>query len=257
MLQIATPPAKPDLDDCYFYHASTLSNGADVGGPGDHWDLRGIFDQYIGDYPLKGKTVFDFGAASGFLAFSAEDAGAAAVTAFDTLTLADQQRVPFAGERWLEDRSGWVRQNDFTQAKMHNSFWHVWHEKQSKVRMIYGHANDLYDFGEKFDVVTAGAIIEHLSDPVSTIGVLANLAREALIIAFTPVVGDPGEMMKPVVPWDTPNVSFVWWMLSVDLYRRVLGNLGFDIEIKNCVARQVVGDTVQTVPRNTIVCRRR
>lgn len=43
-----------------------------IGAP----DIRGLFDQYIGDYALVGKTVLDVGTASGFIAFDAEKTGA-------------------------------------------------------------------------------------------------------------------------------------------------------------------------------------
>ena len=37
---------------------------------------------------------------------------------------------------------------------------------------------------ERFDVVIAGAIVEHLSHPVSALGALERLAQEAVIIPF-------------------------------------------------------------------------
>src|SRR5438270_405382 len=86
-------PEQP-RSDCFFYHVYDLEDGSTVSGPGAAFDLRGRFQEYIGGYNVANKTVFDFGTASGFLAFSAERAGAE-VTAFDTRSFYYQDRVPF------------------------------------------------------------------------------------------------------------------------------------------------------------------
>ena len=59
----------PRKEDCLFYHSMTYPNGETVEGV---WDLRGVFAQYIGNYPIKSKTVLDVGTATGFLAFESE-----------------------------------------------------------------------------------------------------------------------------------------------------------------------------------------
>src|SRR4249920_1356812 len=62
----------PRREDCFFYHDLDLPGGTTIGG---HWDIRGHFDQYIGNQTLNGKKVLDVGTASGFLAFGAEQGG--------------------------------------------------------------------------------------------------------------------------------------------------------------------------------------
>jgi 2-polyprenyl-3-methyl-5-hydroxy-6-metoxy-1,4-benzoquinol methylase len=53
------------------------------------------FGNYIGGYNLRGKSVLDVGTASGYLAFSAELAGAY-VTGLDAATAQEVRHVPFA-----------------------------------------------------------------------------------------------------------------------------------------------------------------
>ena len=257
-LNRAEPRSKPTRESCFFYHVNTLEDGTTTEGPGT-WDLRGKFEQYIGDYDLQGKSVFDFGTASGFLAFSAEEAGASAVTAFDTASLYEQQRVPHEGAPWFADKLEWVRTDNPSQVRMQNAFWYMWHEHKSKVSMVYGHADDLYLTTERFDVVIAGAVLEHLSDPISAIGLCARIAREAVILAFTPVDHEQrGEFMRPFAPFSNSRNAFVWWLLSADLYRTVLNSLGFDIEFVTAFADHLdENGALQHVPRDTIIARRR
>ncbi len=255
-LQRAIPRAKADITDCFFYHQFDLPNGGTVQGPADYYDLRGEFDYYIGNQSLQGKTVLDIGTASGFLAFSAEEAGAASILAFDSASLLQQQRVPFVGESWHEDKLTWVRDNNAGQKRMFNAFWFMWHEKKSSVEMTYGALDDLYYTDEKFDVVLAGALIEHLSDPVLAIGHFARLAREKVIMPFTPVHVEPGEYMKPMGGGWVSTHSYVWWVLSKDLYCSIFRNLGFEVEFKPVEATFVQNGERIRIPRFTLIAYR-
>ena len=85
-------------------------------------------------------------------------------------------------------------------------------------------------------MVIAGALIEHISDPVTAIGNMARLAREAVIIAFTPVEESDKQFMQTTNKWDNSSFNYTWWTLSKGLYRRVFDNLGFDAEFKQSFA---------------------
>ena len=97
-----------EREDGYFYHSIDFPDGTSVEG---HWDIRGRFDTYIGQYPLAGKTVLDVGTATGFLAFSAEAAGAR-VTALDVRGSEEFRRVPFHDLLYHLNRSKWVADCD-------------------------------------------------------------------------------------------------------------------------------------------------
>jgi hypothetical protein len=151
----------------------------------------------------------------------------------------------------------WLRQ-------LKNSFWYSWHDQDSKVQVVYAPLADLPFWGRKFDVVIAGAIVEHLSDPVTVIGNIAQLASEAVIIAFTPVTDTEELAMKPAIAWDNPELDYTWWELSRGLYKQVFGNLGFQVEFVNARAIANRGEILSTdlrtpqtpVIRPTIIARR-
>ena len=90
-LERATPWPIPEKRYCKFYHSMDFPDGDTVTG---HWDIRGRFDQYIGRYPISGKSVLDVGTASGFCAFSAESAGAT-VTGTDLKHISEINLLPF------------------------------------------------------------------------------------------------------------------------------------------------------------------
>jgi hypothetical protein len=98
--------------------------------------------------------------------------------------------------------------------------------------------------GDNFDIVTAGAIIEHLSDPVYSIGAWAKVAREAVIIQFTNVVDTDELCMTPMTSWKDSNVYYAWWMLSRGLYVRAFDNVGFDVEFAVSEAQNNAGPVV-------------
>src|SRR5580698_3308662 len=99
----------PRLEDCNFYHCMSFPDGEEITRRG--WDLRGRYQKYIGGVDVAGKTVLDVGTATGFLAFSAEQAGALHVTAVDASGSNEFERVPFADALFNKDRELWCRNN--------------------------------------------------------------------------------------------------------------------------------------------------
>jgi hypothetical protein len=124
------PP--PRKSECVFYHQLDLPGGETIEGV---WDIRGRFTDYVGSYPLAGKTVLDVGTASGFLAFSAERAGAI-VTAHDAHTARDLQELQFRGSRYHHDRAGWLEDGEANLLATRNSFWYAWHRLGSSVEVV-------------------------------------------------------------------------------------------------------------------------
>ena len=179
--------------DCLFYHSMDFADGESVVG---HWDLRGRFDQYIGHYPLRGKSVLDAGTASGFLAFSAEASGAR-VTAYDASHSREYNRIPFLDAPAFRDRRAWADLEEQTFLKpLKNGFWYAWHKLGSQVEAVYAPLHELNYWERRFDAVMAGAFVCHLADPVSTIGALGRLANHAVIIAFEDILDTDDLMMR-------------------------------------------------------------
>lgn len=253
------PWPAPLRDACAFYHSLDFPDGETVTG---HWDLRGRFEAYVGGCPLSGKSVLDVGTASGFLAFSAEAAGAR-VTAFDARDATEFDRIPFHDSLHHRDRAAWAaRWDELWFRPLRNGFWYAWHKYRSRVEVVYAPLRDLPCWERRFDVVIAGAIVEHLADPVSAIAALARLANEALVLAFTDVADSDELLMRPMTDWTDRALDHGWWMLSRGLYRRLFENLGFEVEFRRGTAVNNPAFTNRhaapvEVERPTIVARRR
>lgn len=210
----------------YWYHTMTFPDGETVKGS---WTISD-FNQYIGGYNLKGKSVLDVGTASGFLAFNAEKAGAE-VTGLDAFSTDEFRHVPFSDSLSYRDikqfKEVWTKENLIP---IKNSWWYSWHKNGSRAKCVYAPMPELYEWPEHmFDVVMAGAIVEHLSEPVYAIGAWARLAREAVLIPFTDVLPTDELMMRPITPLNDSHVNYVWWHLSRGLYNKIFDNLGFDV----------------------------
>jgi hypothetical protein len=253
------PWPMPVRGDCEFYHSLDFPDGETVDG---NWDIRGRFDDYIGRYPLAGKSVLDVGTASGFLAFSAEQRGAR-VSALDVRHAAEFVRLPFQDSPYYRDRLAWAEQWQTRQLlPRKRGFWYAWYKYKSAVEVHYLPLERLPLWPRRFDIVIAGAIVEHLADPISAIGTFARLADEAVIIAFTPVHESDDLAMHVLNGWIDPQLDYSWWMLSRGLYRRVFENLGFSVEFKqssalNVASRHFELPTPQEHIRLTIVARRK
>jgi 2-polyprenyl-3-methyl-5-hydroxy-6-metoxy-1,4-benzoquinol methylase len=226
------PWEMPKREECYFYH--TFDYGSErVEGT---WTI-GDFNDYIGGYDLRNKTVLDVGTASGFLTFHAERRGAR-VTAIDLASMGEIRYVPFASSLAFQNRSAWVENlNRESLIPMKKSWWYGWHKFNSQAEVYYMPIDNLMEWDRSFDVVIAGAIVEHISDPIFSIGAWAKVAKEAVLIPFTTVIPTDDLVMRPITPWTDASYSFAWWELSRGLYERVFDNLGFDVEFEKTTAR--------------------
>jgi hypothetical protein len=245
----------PARDECFFYTCMDLPDGEAIEGA--NWDIRGRFETYIGGVDVAGKSVLDVGTASGFLAFSAEAAGAARVMAVDALHAQEFHRVPFQGSPYTERRRKWIADTNHYLDGLKRSFWYSWHKRGSAVKAVYMPAVDLWKWHERFDIVIAGAIVEHISDPIPFIHTLARLAKETVVVAFTPVGSSDEQLMRTMNDWDQPNFNYTWWELSIGLYRRVFGNLGFEVELTTAQALCNELDPPRIVEQPTLIARRR
>lgn len=250
-----TPWPMPERASCPFYTCIDLPDGEAITEA--NWDIRGRFERYIGGVDVRGKSVLDLGTASGFLAFSAEAAGAMRVVAVDALHAQEFHRIPFKGSPYTERRRKWIRDTNNYLDGLKRSFWYSWHRRGSAVEVVYQPLVELWKWRERFDVVIAGAIIEHLSDPVPFIHTVARLANETAIIAYTPVGSSEEQLMRTMNGWDEAPYNYTWWEISIGLYRRVFGNLGFEIELHTAEALCNEFDPPRLLTQPTLVARRR
>ena len=239
----------------YWYHSMQFPDGESVKGS---WTIED-FGRYVGGYDVSGKTVLDVGTASGYLAFHAEKAGAT-VTGLDAASMHEFRHFPFASSLSCRDiqqsRQVWESENLIP---IKNSWWHAWHKFNSRAKCVYAPMPELYEWREQsFDVVMAGAIVEHLSDPVYAIGAWARLAREAVLIPFTDVLPIDDLVIHPITPLDNPNLFYVWWHLSRGLYQKIFDNLGFDVSFTQAEAIHNDGASgPERAMRPTIIATRR
>jgi SAM-dependent methyltransferase len=245
---------RPDLTGCYFYHTMELPVLGLVRGA---WHIR-EFPQYIGSVDLRGKTVLDVGTASGFLSFEAERAGAGQVVSFDADSVETMYRLPFAQNLFWTNFPAWVKDPAQSWLDGLKKSYRIAHDLLgSKTQTCYGdifHLRTL--FPNSFDVTIAGAILEHINDPVSALANMALVTRERLIIAFTPIIESEEIILRAATAMIDPASDFTWWVGSRGMYRKVLENMGFEIErIVPSVA--VYESRGEPETRSTLVARRR
>ncbi|HLZ72516.1 MAG TPA: hypothetical protein VKV26_21635 [Dehalococcoidia bacterium] len=209
---------------CYWYHTMDLPGLGTVWG---EWDLRGRFDDYTGHLALRGKRVLDVGTASGFLTFEAEARGAEVVS----LDMDHARRwayLPFAGNPAWTDPAGFARERQRWYRQLQRGYWLAHRRFRSRARVYYGDVYSVPTGLGMFDVVIVGALLEHLSDPVRALAVLARRSSRMLVI--TNYVRPDAEPLAAFVGRsDQPWQQTTWWSLSLPLYREVLGMLGFYI----------------------------
>lgn len=246
------PPSHSE--ECYWYHTLTFPDGEVVNGS---WTIPD-FKAYIGGYDIVGKTVLDVGTASGFLAFNAEKLGAT-VAGLDAASTKEFRHVPFADSpSYMDIAASQKRWEKDVLIPIKKSWWYAWHKFGSKNKCIYAPIPDLYEWDQKFDVVIAGAIIEHLSDPVYFIGALTKVAKEAVLLPWTDFVGTDELLIKPMTDWSNSGFHYAWWMLSLGMYRKLFDQLGFDIDlIPSSAIHNHDPAGKQMSQRNCIIAKRR
>lgn len=244
----------PQRRECDFYTCMDIKDGETVENV--HWDIRGRFESYVGGFDFTNKSVLDVGTASGFLAFSAEAAGASAVTALDALNADEFNRVPFKDNAYIGDRRTWIAGTNGYLNALKKSFWYTWHKRRSKVEVVYAPASQLWRWNRRFDVVIAGAIVEHMSDPIAFLTCLAGLATDTVIIAFTPVLLSDEAFMQPMNTWSDPAFDYSWWELSLGLYNRIFSNLGFSVSLSTASAICHEYDPPRLIERPTLIAKR-
>jgi len=247
----ATPRFVGSVDDCFFYHTMDLPELGLVRG---QWDLRGRFDDYIGGVVVAGKSVLDVGTATGFLSFEAEKRGAARVVSFDLSDPRQQMFIPFKDKLYYRDYEKFMAQHALEIEAWKNAFWLCHRLLNSRAEVFYGDIFHLPPALGHFEVVIAGAVLEHLNDQITALASLARLTKETMVIV-TPVLQTEEHIARLEPTAANPDYDFTWWRYSIGAYREILKILGFSIaRISESEYRYDYGDRLET--RTTIVALR-
>ena len=251
----AVPQTVTSIDECFFYHTIDLpEHGTQAGA----WDLRGRFSDYIGGVDLTGQRVLDVGAASGFLSFSAEEAGAKEVVSFDLDTADRQHLLPFADSEYVNDHATWSTKQTAGFQRWKNAYWLAHRLRKSEAKVVYGDVYALPDDIGQFDVVILGAILEHLADPIRALASVAKHAGKTIVINTDYIDTDEPMAQFNGRP-DRPEASYIFWTYSLGTYRHIMEILGFEIasvERNRFAAFNGNGEAVD-IDRVALVCRRK
>lgn len=222
----AKPRFIESLDDCFFYHTMSLPNFGVVHG---HWDLRGRFNDYVGGVDVRGKSVLDVGAATGFLSFESEQNGANRVVSFDMSDVRQQVLLPFKDKLYSTDRDRWAREYGEEIEQWKNAYWLCHRLLKSQAEVFYGNVYDLPNELGQFEVALVGGVLEHLNDPITALASIARLTTERIVVV-TPLLKTDERIARFEALAANPACDFTWWTYSVGVYREVFGMLGFTIE---------------------------
>lgn len=255
--QYAAPMEVTDLSECYFYHVMDLPKVGTVGGA---WDLRGRFDDYIGQNAMAGKSVLDIGTAAGFLTFEAEKRGARVVS-FDMDDKRRQHFLPYKGHICYEDKEKYAQQLNEGYMAWKKGYWFAHRALQSKASVYYG---DIYDLPRelgRFDVVIAGCIMMHLANPIQALESISRVSADKIVIIDTVDTNNQDTVLHLESRADNPGGHFIWFVLSIGLYREVFAMLSYDIvscDSKPYICNDYGGDNpTRNVILTTITARRR
>jgi hypothetical protein len=209
-------------EECHFYHTLDLGQGRIVPGG---WDLRGSERNYLGHVEFAGRSVLEFGPASGYLSFWMEENGAA-VTVFDLPPEYPPDLLPLPGV----DLDANAKSGAETAAQVRNSWWYAHRSRQSGNRAVYG---DIYrlppDMG-RYDISTFGSILLHLSNPFLALREAARVTDQAIIVTdLLPeiIYGTEQDGFLEFNPGSEPRNLVNWWRLSPGSTAKMLRMLGF------------------------------
>lgn len=223
---LAKPRHIESLSDCFFYHTMELPGFGEVPG---QWDLRGRFDEYVGQVDLSGKRVLDVGTATGFLSFEAEKRQAARVVSFDMSDPRQFRFLPFKENLSFRDPERGAEQFGVELDRWKNAYWLCHRLLDSRAEVFYGNIYDLPKALGEFDVAIVGAVLEHLNDPIGALASIARLTSERVVLV-TPLLETEERLARFEGNSNHPENDFTWWIYSLGIYREVFKMLGFNIE---------------------------
>jgi SAM-dependent methyltransferase len=190
------------------------------------WDLRGRLNDYLAGVPVSGKRVLDVGAASGFLSFEMERAGAQVVS-FDADVADRIAMLPFKNSLFTTNRQQWVTNTNAYLERLKNSYWMAHRLYNSKNKAFYGDVYDLPDSIGTFDTAVIGQILVHLRDPITALSSIAARCANTLIIVEGMV--DSQDRIAKFFARAEGGPEWIWWQYSTGLYIELMEIMGFEV----------------------------
>ena len=248
------PPAPPPLDQCYFYHTTDVPGHGTVEG---EWDLRPGVEAYLGGIGVRGKTVLDVGAATGFLSFHLERQGAEVVS-YDLSEAEGWDIVPMA----QLDAADLARHRKTHIARINNGYWLCHARLASQARLAYGTVYDMPLSLGPVDVAVLGSILLHLRDPFLALHNAVRLAGETAVV--TELLPGAHVLSRVQALWQGRAMRFkpnfhkgrpweTWWELSPQVVVAFLGVLGFERSVVTYHRQSLKG---RRMPMYTVVAQR-
>jgi hypothetical protein len=219
-LQLSERWADVRLEDCHFYHCARLPDGSFLEGP---WDLLDNESEYLGGIDVAGRSVLEFGPASGWLTLWMTQHGADVVVldigwdlASDLIPLATIDLEKARGESiWLA-------------TQVENAWWYLRRAYGHSARAVYAPVYDLpRDLG-RHDVAVFGSILLHLRDPFRALEQAAAFTDDTMVVV-EPLNVPVSDLDRPIMLWNpTRSTNWSgWWSFSPGVVTDMLEVLGF------------------------------
>ncbi len=234
-----------DLSDYYWYHTIDLGNGLVTPGS---YDYRSSLPLFGFPADMRGMSVLDVGAATGFFSFEFESRGADVVS-LEMTSLADLDVFP--GEdiqhtlRKIKDMmrdhstfSGGQEDRLFREKTPEEIYFLLLDGPFRFCRKVLGsrvkrrYAN-IYDLslektGGDFDLVFIGDVLIHTLYPLKALAAAARLCRRTLVLSQALPAGPDAPPAMFYVGGDRPGQDDVsWFRPNFSCFEQILKKLGF------------------------------
>jgi tRNA (mo5U34)-methyltransferase len=225
------------VDDIVWYHTFEFPDG--IVTPG-FYDLRDLVGQLPIPESLEGKRCLDVGSADGFLAFELARRGAAEVVSLD---LDDSGAQDWQGDTGEQHRGGGT-------GRAMSAFELARETLGLDVKRVDMSVYDLTAEHGKFDYVTMGNLLLHLSDPARALRAIANvMTPESELLSVEPVslsltLAHPRRPVGQLCPVDEPQ----WWTLNLRAHHRMLQTAGFRLQERKYPLRMKFGTRFPRLP---------
>ena len=172
----ASAPVEPaPIEQCYFYHSTDIPGHGRVDG---EWDLASGIEAYLGHVDFAGRTVLDVGAATGFLTFHMERAGARVIS-YDLSPEQGWDIVPLSSLDAAEHAR--VRKQHI--GAINAGYWLCHQAFASSARMAHGTVYAMNEALGPVDVSVFGSILLHLRDPFLALHNALRLTTQTVVVA--------------------------------------------------------------------------